>query len=314
MSNRSATKNPPAKAAPPEAPAKAERAARPKRAAKAGRGARGFYLYCLGAADALAPLFDAALPEAIEDSARLELVAAGGLAAVASEVPLADYGEEALPQRLADPAWTAARALRHERVVQHFARRAAAVPLRFGTIFLRRGSIERMLCDESEAVRARLELVGGRDEWGVNLYVSRAELREGVARTSPVLREMAERAAALPPGQAYLLRKKIEALRDTEAREEKKRIVSEVLDRLGRVCAASGRLRAPANETTEHGELAARLVFLVGRDGFGEFRAEAERAAGEHASLGFRFELTGPWPAYNFVGPGGASGQEDTAG
>jgi hypothetical protein len=329
MSKRAATKNR------AEGAAKAETSTRGGRPAPAGKtsqhdeaaetsraergGASAFYLYCVGAADALAPLFDSTLPPAIEEHSAefsaLELVTAGELAAVTSAVPLADYGEAALHERLTgDPTWTAARALSHERVVQHFARRAAVVPLRFGTIFLRRESVERMLCDEGERVRAHLELVGGRDEWGLNLYVARAELREGVSRTSARLREMDERVARLSPGQAYLLRKKIETLRDTEAREEKQRIVSEVLDRLGRLCAASGRLRQMTNESSEQGELAARLVFLVGREEFAAFRAAAERAAEDYAQLGFRFELTGPWPAYNFVKPGGGASQEKTGG
>jgi hypothetical protein len=298
MSKRAATKNRAAKAEQDET---AER-----------RDAHAFYLYCVGATATLAPLFDAALPEAIEElspkSTALELVTAGELAAVTSRVPLDVYGEAALHERLTtDPAWTAARALGHERVVQHFARRAAVLPLRFGTIFLRRERIERMLGAESERVRAQLKLVAGRDEWGLNLYVARAQLREGVGRTSARLREMDERAARLSPGQAYLLRKQIETLRDTEAREEKQRVVAEILGRLGRLCAASGRLRQATNEATEQGELAARLVFLVGRQEFTEFRAAAERAAEDYAQLGFRFELTGPWPAYNFVGPGGDS-------
>jgi hypothetical protein len=43
------------------------------------------------------------------------------------------------------------------------------------------------------------------------------------------------------------------------------------------------------------------LAFLVERAGFDEFRRVAERLAGEYACAGIRLELTGPWPAYNFV-------------
>src|SRR5256885_8456729 len=90
-----------------------------------GDGTTGLYIYCIGARAELEPLFAAALPAAIEADAPLELIGANDLAAVASRVSLADYGEEALPARLADATWTALRAMRHERVVEHFARRAA---------------------------------------------------------------------------------------------------------------------------------------------------------------------------------------------
>ena len=230
--------------------------------------ARALYVYCVGERDALAPLFDAELPEAIEAGARLEAVEAGGLAAVVSEVPLDSYGEGALAERLSDAAWTATRALRHERVAEHFARRAAVAPLRFGAIYLRREGVGRMLSERAGQFREVIARLGGREEWGLNVYVERARLREEVTRLSARLRELSARADDSPPGQAYLLRKKIESLRDEEARAETRRIASEAEGRLARACDGSKRLRVLKDEASEQGELAARLAFLVRREGF----------------------------------------------
>src|SRR5215212_1649364 len=141
-----------------------------KKAAKKSRGdgdGRGLYVYCVGEREALAPLFDAELPEAIEEGAGLEAVEAAGLSAVVSAVPLGVYGEGALAGRLSDAAWTATRALRHERVAEHFARRAAVVPLRFGAIYLKREGVERMLEERAAQFREVLARLEGRDEWGL---------------------------------------------------------------------------------------------------------------------------------------------------
>lgn len=262
---------------------------------------RGLYVYCVGEREALAPLFDAGLPDAIEDDRGLEAIEAAGLAAVVSAVPLDVYGEGALDQRLTDAAWTATRALRHERVAEHFARRAAVVPLRFGAIYLRREGVERMLAERDAQFREALARLGGRDEWGLNVYVERARLREEVTHLSARLREMAERADTSTPGQAYLLRKKIEGLRDEEARAETRRVARETEETLANVCDGAARLRVLKDEATEQVELAARLAFLVRRERFDDFRAAAERLADRYTPLGFRFELTGPWPAYNFA-------------
>lgn len=262
--------------------------------------AQGFYVYCVGERGALAQLFDEELPGAIEGESGLELVG-GGLAAVVSRVPLEDYGEGALAERLADAAWTATRALRHERVVEHFARRAAVAPLRFGTIYLRRESVERMLEEKGAQLRAVLARLEGREEWGLNLFVERARLREEVVNVSERLREMGGRADGSSPGQAYLLRKKIESLRDEEARAATRRVAAEVEERLKAVSDGAARLRVLKDEAGREGELAARFAFLVARRRFEEFRREAERLAEEYTPLGFRFELTGPWPAYNFT-------------
>ena len=264
-------------------------------------GGLAFYVYCVGARDALARAFEGESPAAIETSEGLELITAGGLAAVASAVPLSDYGEEALGSRLEDAAWTAVRALRHEGVVEHFARRAAVAPLRFGTIYLRRESVGRMLEERGEELGRVVARLEGREEWGVNVYAERAKMKEEVVRLSPRLREMSERAEQSAPGQAYLLRKKIEALRDEETRAETRRVVNEMEAALSSVSAGAARLRLLKDEANERGELAAKLAFLVAREGFDAFRAAAERLAEQHAPLGFRIELTGPWPAYNFA-------------
>jgi hypothetical protein len=267
-----------------------------------GAGARAFYVYCVGESAALAPLFGGELPDAIEDDSRLEAVEAEGLTAVVSTVPLEAYGEGALALRLADAAWTATRALRHERVAEHFARRTAVAPLRFGSIYLRREGVAAMLAGRASQLREVLARLGGREEWGLNVFVERAKLREEVTRVSERLRGLASQAEAATPGQAYLLRKKIEGLRDEEARAETRRVAQEVERRLTEVADGAARLRVLKDEAAEQGELAARLAFLVARDDFESFRDAAERLAAEYTPVGFRFELTGPWPAYNFTG------------
>jgi len=259
------------------------------------------YVYCVGEREELAPLFGAGLPDAIEDASTLEPVEAAGLAAVVSAVPLESYGEGTLAPRLSDAAWMATRALRHERVAEHFARRAPVAPLRFGAIYLRREGVERMLSERAEQFRRVLARLAGREEWGLNVYVERARLREEVTRVSARLGELVARAEGSTPGQAYLLRKKIDALRDEESRAETRRAAQEVERRLAAACDGAVRLRVLKDEAAEQGELAARLAFLVRREGFGEFRAAAEALAAEYTPLGFRFELTGPWPAYNFA-------------
>ena len=263
-------------------------------------GPRVFYVYCVGRREELEPHV-AGAPGAIEEGAGVEAIAEGGLAAAASAVPAADYGEEALAARLGDPAWTAARALRHERVVEHFAARAGVVPLRFGTIYLRREGVASMLDERRGELSALVKRLRGRDEWGVNLFCDRERLKAQITSVSPRLRRMGEEAAGAPPGQGYLLRKKIEALRDDETRAETKRAAAEIGRALAATCEASARLRVLRAEVGERGDLVAKFAFLVPRPRFEEFRAAAERLAWEYAGRGFKLELTGPWPAYNFT-------------
>ena len=261
----------------------------------------GYYVYCI-AESAAAQQFDtSSFPAAIEETAKLEWVIVNELAALASAVPLDVYGEAALTDHLADPAWTAVRAMRHETVVEYVAKRVSVVPLRFGTIYLDRSGIERMLTERARDLARIIERLRGREEWGVNVYSDRATLLASVTSVSPRLRELSRQADTASPGQSYLMQKKIEALRVDEARLALNGIIDQVEETLGKQAEETKRLRILKVESTEHGELKGKFAFLVKRSEFEEFRGAAERVAEENLSAGVRLELTGPWPAYNFT-------------
>lgn len=262
-----------------------------------------FYVYCIAESAAALQLPADSLPAAIEEDANLEWIAVNNLAALVSRVPLEMYNEESLAEHLTDATWTAIRAMRHETVVEYVAKRASVVPLRFGTIYLERAGIEKMLADKSRELGGIIEHLHGREEWGVNVYSDRAVLMSSITSVSPVLREMVERAGQASPGQSYLLQKKIDALKVDEARAAVNRIVDQIEDKLRGQSDDATRLRILKVETTEHGELKAKFAFLVKRSGFEEFRDAAEQLAQEHQAAGVRIELTGPWPVYNFMAP-----------
>ncbi|HJT26540.1 MAG TPA: GvpL/GvpF family gas vesicle protein [Pyrinomonadaceae bacterium] len=259
-----------------------------------------YYVYCIAESAAAAQLPVEALPAAIEDDSRLEWILVNTLAALASQVPRATYSEEKLAEQLTDATWTAIRAMRHETVVEFVAKRATVVPLRFGTIYLERSGVEQMLTDKSRELESIIEQLRGREEWGVNVYYDRGVLLSSITSVSPVLRDLVQRAEQAPPGQSYLMQKKIEALKVDEARAAVNRIVDQIEQTLKSQTDDARRLRILKVETTEHGELKAKFAFLVKRATFEEFRDAAERLAQEHQSAGVRLELTGPWPVYNF--------------
>ena len=275
---------------------KEKRAARPPR-----QSAAGFYVYCIAETAAATEILSDSLPTAIEDDAVLELVEVDDLVAVTSRVPLAMYGQEELAEHLTDPAWTAIRAMRHEQVVELFARRASVVPLRFGTIYLERTSIERMLAERQKELNEIIVRLREREEWGVNFYIDRAKLMMSITSLSPRLRDLVAKAAAASPGQSYLMQKKIDTLRTEEARTEINRLINKVEKTLQERSDAGKRLRVLEVEATEHGDLKAKFAFLIERSGFEAFRASAEHLAREYQAAGLRLELTGPWPAYNFA-------------
>src|SRR5687768_13542231 len=145
--------------------------------------------------------------------------------------------------------------MRHETIAEYVAKRADIVPLRFGTIFLSRDGIERMFSDTGSDLREILERLRGREEWGVNVFCDQSVLLASITSVSPVLRDLAERAAQASPGQSYLMQKRIDALRVDEARAAVNRMTEEIEKALAAQSDDAKRLRVLKVEATEHGEL-----------------------------------------------------------
>ena len=177
-----------------------------------------YYVYCIAESAAAAELPVDSLPAAIEDNSKLEWVSVNGLAALASQVPRATYSEENLAEHLTDATWTAIRAMRHETVVEYVAKRTTVIPLRFGTIYLERGGIEQMLTDRSRGARIDHRATAWTRRVGREYFCDRAVLLSSITSVSPVLRDLVQRAEQAPPGQSYLMQKKIETLKVDEAR------------------------------------------------------------------------------------------------
>jgi Gas vesicle synthesis protein GvpL/GvpF len=218
----------------------------------------------------------------------VRLIEQGGLAAVAREVPLADFGEDSLPQRLNDPEWLEASVLAHEEVLQAFVE-TGVVPLRFGAIYRDAREVERMLEARSVFFHTALARLGGHVEIGVKGWL--------VAPGPPPSR--VEPTAA--GGRAYLERRRDEL---AAARASADRVVDAVrsVHRQLFAVAADGVVNRPQPKelTGRSDEMVLNAAYLV-PVGDRTLVQTVSRLAAESAEAGIELEVTGPWPPYNFV-------------
>jgi hypothetical protein len=222
---------------------------------------------------------------AVPDGVRL--VEHGPLAAVAAEVPLDEFGEEALRERLNDRAWLEEKARRHEDVLRTFLGAAPVVPLRFGTLYTDADDIRTMLEERSPSFRAALERLRGCVEVGVKAWLD----REAIAAPAP----------ATGGGRAYLERRRDElaAARDASARGAE--VAVNAHERLLALAVEGVANRPQPRELTGRSEeMLLNAAYLVPEHDDALDR-EVEQLAAAAAPYGVTFELTGPWPAYNFA-------------
>jgi hypothetical protein len=224
----------------------------------------------------------------------VELIRRGPLAAVAREVPLDEYGEGVLPERLNDREWLERNARAHENVLQSAAAVTTVVPLRFGTIYRGREHVEQMLEERGDELRATIERVRGHVELGVKVWIDQAVLGQTL--------DPAEQPLEGGAGMAYLQQRSREQERSREVTARCIELAEEAHGRLAAVAVAAVSNRPQPRELTGRSEsMVLNGAYLV-PDGDERLRGEVDRLAAEHAVLGVEYELTGPWPPHNFAG------------
>jgi len=224
----------------------------------------------------------------------VELIRQSGLAAVMREVPLDEYDEAVLPERLNDRDWLERNARAHEDVLQSVAAVTAVVPLRFGAIYRSRDQVRRMLDERAGEFQSTLERVRGHVEIGVKAWIDVPALERTLGAD--------ETPTANSAGAAYLQRRRREQERSREAAIRCAELAEEAHRRLSEVAVSAVANRPQPRELTGRPEaMLLNGAYLV-RSDEDQLRREVERLAAEHSSHGVEYELTGPWPPHNFAG------------
>jgi hypothetical protein len=226
-------------------------------------------------------------------------VAAGDLAAVASPVPLDTYGEEPLREHLNDLDWLERMVRTHETVLERMLAGGEVVPVRVCTIYSTREQVEAMLEERAAGFRETLSRVAHRSEWGVKAVVDRAKLETHTVEEQGLGADI----DGMQQGAAYIARKRLAA----RVRDESERIVStavrEAHSRLADHAADAVVLPAQNRELSGYvGEMVLNGAYLVTEEDRDVFAALVHDLDVRYDALGFKLELTGPWPPYNFVG------------
>ena len=254
----------------------------------------GWYVYGVVPAEQL-PGDAFAGSRGVHPSGGVVLVADADLAAIASDVPLAEFGETAIAANLHDEAWLEEKVRAHEAVLEAALARAPLVPFRFGTIYRSDGQVRQML-RENAGLGQTLERLRGTVELGVKAFL-RAEEFDRSRSDEPEPR-------STEGGRAYLLNKQRDRqLADARAsfaascaRESHERLTAAAED------SRANPLRRP-EVSGGPGEMILNGAYLVRADRRQAFEEALAALGSSHREEGVRYELTGPWPAYNFVEP-----------
>jgi hypothetical protein len=258
-----------------------------------------WYVYCVIGDQELDLSNDA---RGVDPTEPVTVIAAHGLGAVVSRVSLAEFGEVSLRENLNDIAWLEDKVRAHEGVLDAAMARTTIVPMRLCTLYSSEGSIREMLEQEGAKLADALGRLEGKAEWGVKVFVDRASLETAVVEGSEELRALRKEVADLPEGEAYMKRKRLDGVTRDQADDLSDRCADRAHERVAaRADEAVLNPLVRAHEGEQSGEMVVNGVYLVPDRGIEDFRAALSELEEELRELGFSFQVTGPWPAYNFV-------------
>jgi hypothetical protein len=258
---------------------------------------------------------------------KVELICEGPIAAVVSRVGLDQFDPERLQGKTAeDIQWLGKIAARHNEIICQAANSSAVLPLRLGTVFQSRDSLQAMLVRCRSTVAKFLEQLGTRQEWGVKLYLEkrRPEPIPGHIGPSPphYLRPQRgnspsfdnktsipdERRAtnrnpfpSATSGTAYLTQKK--ALLDD--RREQRASVCQTIQSVEQSLMSDAehccRIRnLPSDLTGRTEAMVFNAAFLLPASSQASWLETVQRVQRDVQSKGLVLEVSGPWPPYHF--------------
>jgi hypothetical protein len=222
---------------------------------------------------------------------RVRAVRAAGLTAIVGDVSQLEFGAAALRRNLEDLDWLDRTARAHHRVITAAAGRGPVVPMRLATVYSCDEGVTRTLRERAADLHEALGRLRARSEWGVKAYAAQA----GPPSAEPATSD------GQGPGAAYLQRRRAQlaARQDSlSTAAASARIVHAELERLS----VSARLHPPqsAQLAGQPAKMVMNAAYLVADERAGEFAAAVTGLTARYQEV--RLTLTGPWPAYSFVG------------
>jgi len=225
-------------------------------------------------------------------------VGAAGLTAVAEDVTLAEFGEDALRRNLEDLGWLEATARAHHHVIDAVARQGPLVPMRLATVYSGDEGIAAMLAERTADFRSALARISGRNEWGVKAYAARQSQPDGAPE-----RAAGPAGPSAGAGAAYLRRRRDELTSQKHTRRQTFASAEIIHAELSRH-AAETRVHPPQAPqlTGSKAPMILNAAYLLEDERGEDFAAVVSALEGQHP--GVKLELTGPWPPYSFAGTG----------
>ena len=225
-----------------------------------------------------------------------------GIACVVTEVDEEEFGEEAMEKNSNDTSWIQEKAFHHHEALLDLQRRATILPMKFGTIFESKESLQSMIEEKRGFLVETLNKLEGKEEWNVKAYIDPVVFQDRVAETNENIKAKREEISAMSKGRQYLEKKKLDKVIEEERFREQERKAQEIHSMLREYSVESEKKKNWKKETTGRSdEMSLNAAYLIDRTYLDDFLNRFRSIENDLEGEGWLIEATGPWPAYHFA-------------
>jgi hypothetical protein len=240
------------------------------------------------------------------------------IGALVSRLSAKEYDAKVVEESSGDVSWLSPRAMAHDRVLTWAQEHGGVIPLPMFSLWCSEAALSQSLIEQASDLTRAFERVSGADEFGLRVHRRDAVMLDAIDDLDPAVAALRREAQSAPPGQRYLLERKIAEQGKTAVRVAGQRMAKQIFDELS-VFAREALLRplvpdAAGSAHVPDATLVLNAAFLVDRKRLDEFRAAVGSRVRDYQPRGLAFDFTGPWPPYNFVGQAGTSALRSSKG
>jgi len=229
------------------------------------------------------------------------------LQAVVSRVRAERFDLPALEAGLGDPDWLETHVRAHQQVLDALVATGQPVlPMRFCTLYRGEVAVQSILSTHAGPMQVELERLCDKQEWGVKLFIDDELLRATILSPNGRSGDWAQNAEiaalqtkidGLSTGAAFLFKKKLAAAVDERAEDMAFSIALRGHERLSSYAAEA--VTNPLRK--ELPQMYLNAAYLVVEAESSAFFDVLDQMAERYNAAGVRYEVSGPWPAYNFI-------------
>ncbi|UTR08791.1 GvpL/GvpF family gas vesicle protein [Evansella sp. LMS18] len=241
--------------------------------------------------------------EGIDPDYNIEYYVFDEVTAVACLVKHEDFAEEVLQKKVEDMKWLQEKAYHHHERMNTLHNTYTVIPLKFGTIYEDKSRLEETLAEHKENIHTVFHKLSSKEEWNIKIFTDKEAFIKEVKENSPEVTKKVQEIEGLSKGKQFFEKKKLKDFIEKQADKEIDKYCESIHEKLETFSADKEVKKNWERKLTgRDDDMCWNGAYLFPKDKVEQvlqFISE-EKDKAEKEGSSFKFEITGPWPAYHF--------------